>query len=126
MAWCRVQCNIDFTACVRCLKQEAAGYASPAEPRIGLTSLHQCFSSSAANAAPCSERGSQAAGSGAKPQQLQQPGSEPAQAAGDAGQQQNGNGAEQEPPTLEGLQAELQAQRATSEEQEAQVGGVGC
>lgn len=106
--------------CVCLDKQDVAGRASTAEPRVGLTCIHQLFASSSVNASASPERGSQAAGGAAAGAQ-QQPGAEPAQAAGDAAQQ-NGGGAEQEPPTVEGLQSELQAQRAAAEEQEAQVG----
>jgi molecular chaperone GrpE len=99
------------------------GLASTAEPRMGLTCLHQFFSSSSVNAATSSDRDSEAAG-GAAAGAPAEPGAEPAQAAGDAGQQQqqqNGGSTEQEPPTLEGLQTELQAQRAAVGEQEAQA-----
>lgn len=104
-----------------CAQDPAGLYAKPAEPDTGLQFLRQLFGTSACRGAAGSDANGQAqAASAASTSQPQQPQTE--QPAGNAeGQPGNGAAAQQQPQTLEGLQAELDAQRAAVEQRAAEV-----
>lgn len=92
-------------------------HGAHAEACTGLQCLQQLFSSSSPHTA---KRDSQAQPAGAA-DSTQAPPDQQHPAAHGGEQAGNGAAAQQEPPTIEGLQAELDSQRAASEGHAAEV-----
>lgn len=107
-------------ACMRFAQDFVSMHGAPAETCTRLQSLQQLFSSSAVHSAKKTDTGGQAQPAGAAGSTQAPP--EPQQPAANGGEQPgNGAAAEQEPPSIEGLQAELDSQRAASEGHAAEV-----
>ena len=105
--------------CMHAVLQALARMHGPrSEACVGPQSLQQFFASSTSHAAKRNEADDQAQPAGGVDSAQAAAGQQ--QAAGD-GAEQSANGAPQEPPTVEGLQAELNTQREASEGHAAEV-----